>query len=93
MPVFKFASVKVTVFEPTFVTEAKFVQLVPRHRSIRKPVSFDELSCHCSLRELTDIVETVRLLGGLGGAEGPPAAARVASLILVNWTPIAFVVN
>jgi hypothetical protein len=86
-------SVKVTVFAPTFVTEAKFVQVAPWHLSIRKAVSFDELSCHWRKREVNDIVVTVRLLGGLGGAEGPPAAAKVASFILVNWTPIALVVN
>jgi hypothetical protein len=86
-------SVKVTLFVPTFVTEAKFVQMAPKHLSIRKPVSFDELSCHWSLRELNEIELTVRLLGGIGGTEGPPAAAKFASFILVNWTPIAFVVN
>jgi len=83
-------SVKLTVFVPTFVTEAKFVQVAPRHLSIRKLVSFDELSCHWIKREVNEIALTVRLLGGLGGPEGPPAAAK-ASLDLVN--PIAVVVN
>jgi hypothetical protein len=74
--------VKVVVFAATDVNEAKFVQVAPRHLSMLKPVSSDELSCHWSLRELDEITVTLKLLGGLG--TGGPAAADFAPPLVEN---------
>ena len=62
----KFVSVKEVLFVPTLISAPKFAQVAPWHLSIRKPVSFDELSCHWRWRELSEIAVTVKLLGALG---------------------------
>jgi hypothetical protein len=73
---------KVVAFAPTFTSAEKFVQVAPTHLAIQKPVSFEELSCHWSLREFNETAVTVKLLGGFGAVA--PLPADFATSIVAN---------
>ena len=58
--------VKLVELVLTVVMELKFVQDAPRHLSIWKPVSSDEVSCHCRAMALVETATALKLIGALG---------------------------
>ena len=67
----------------TVVMELKFVQDAPRHLSIWKPVSSDEVSCHCRAMELVERATALKLIGALGTL---PAKANFALPMVARST-------
>jgi hypothetical protein len=63
------------LFAPAVVSSVKFVQVVPKQRSMRKPVSLFELSVHFRSMRPRLPVEAVRLHG---------ATVRVGPLTVID---------
>ena len=64
-------------FAATVVSVAKFVQVDPLQRSMRKPVSSLELSVHESAIELREALVLVRLEGAAGAAASLAMRSRL----------------